>query len=514
LTPLREGGNKVGISGPLLLHMDHIHKSFPGVKALDDVSFDLRCGEVHALVGENGAGKSTLIKILGGVYIQDQGRISISGGEVAIREPSDALRNGISIIFQEFSLVPVASVAENIFLGIEPRKGRLGIYIDRKKMFEEAQKLLNDIGKSNIPGDMPVERLTIAQQQIVEIIKALNRRSRILVMDEPTAVLTQEETETLFEIVTRLKNNGTSIVYISHRLDEIFRICDRATVLRDGRRIDTVAIREGQVSKDDLIRMMVGRDLGNLFCIPARDLGSEICLRIEHLTRKGEFSDVNFTLKKGEILGFSGLVGAGRTEVMKSLFGLNKPDNGTIEFYGKKAVITSPQDAIDLKFGFVPEDRKREGLVLMHSMKTNVTQVTMRKYSRMGFLNDTRQVHATKEYIKKLNIKPPLPERDMKDFSGGNQQKAVIAKWLDNTPELLILDEPTRGVDVGAKQEIYAIIKELADSGVSIIVVSSEMEEILGLCDRVIVMHEGQIQGEFSRGEATQEKLLYAASGN
>jgi ribose transport system ATP-binding protein len=499
---------------PLLLQMKHIHKSFPGVKALDDVSFDLRQGEAHALVGENGAGKSTLIKILGGVYVQDQGQISMFGAETAIRQPADALKNGVSVIYQEFSLAPVASVAENIFLGMEPRKGPLGIYIDKKKMFAEAQKLLNDIGKPNIRSDTPAGRLTVAQQQIVEILKALNRRSKILVMDEPTAVLTQEETRTLFEIVNRLKSNGTSIIYISHRLDEIFRICDRATVLRDGRRIDTVNIRDGQVSKDDLIKMMVGRELGSLFRTPSRILGGEICLKVEHLTRKGEFADINFALKKGEILGFSGLVGAGRTEVMKAIFGLNKPDAGTIEFHGKNVVITNPQDAIRLKFGFVPEDRKREGLVLMHSMKTNVTQATMRKYSRMGFLQDARQTRAAKEYIGKLNIKPPLPERDMKDFSGGNQQKVVIAKWLDNAPELLILDEPTRGIDVGTKQEIYAIIKELADSGVSIMVVSSEMEEILGLCDRIIVMHEGRMRGEFSREEATQEKLLYAASGN
>jgi ribose transport system ATP-binding protein len=260
--------------------------------------------------------------------------------------------------------------------------------------------------------------------------------------------------------------------------------------------------------------MMVGRDLGNLFSIPARTSCSEICLKAERLTRRGEFTDISFTLKKGEILGFSGLVGAGRTEVMKAIFGLSKLDAGTIEFHGKNAVIANPRDAIQLKFGFVPEDRKREGLILMHSMKTNVTQATMRKYSRMGFLRETRQARAAGEYIEKLNIKPPLPERDMKDFSGGNQQKVVIAKWLDNAPELLILDEPTRGVDVGAKQEIYTIIKELADSGVSIMVVSSEMEEILGLCDRIIVMHEGRIRGEFSRAEATQEKLLYAASGN
>ena len=497
----------------LLLHMDHIRKRFPGVQALDDVSFDLRRGEAHALIGENGAGKSTLIKILGGVYAHDEGRISISGREAAIRRPADALHNGVSIIYQEFSLVPVTTVAENIFLGMEPRKGQRSIFVDRKKMFADAQKLLDDIGKSSIRSDTPVSRLTVAQQQIVEIVKALNRRSSILVMDEPTAVLTQDETETLFEIVHRLKNNGTSIIYISHRLDEIFRICDRATVLRDGRKIDTVNIQNGQVSKDDLIKMMVGRDLGSLFQTPMRNTGGEICLRAENLTRKNEFSGVSFVVHKGEILGFSGLVGAGRTEVMKALFGLNKLDAGTVEFHGRKVLISNPKDAIRLKFGFVPEDRKREGLVLMHSMKTNITQVTMGKYSRMGFLMDRLQAGAAKNYVAKLNIKPPLLDRAMKDFSGGNQQKTVIAKWLDNTPELLILDEPTQGVDVGAKQEIYAIIKELADSGVSIIVVSSEMEEILGLCDRIMVMHEGQIRGEFSREEASQEKLLYAASG-
>jgi ribose transport system ATP-binding protein len=502
------------MSEKLLLQMNHIYKSFPGVQALDDVSFDLRYGEVHALVGENGAGKSTLIKILGGVYAQDQGQIYISGTETLIRQPSNALQKGISIIYQEFSLVPVTTVAENIFLGMEPRKGRLGLYIDKKKMFTGAQKLLDNIGKPNIRSDMLVTELTVAQQQIVEIVKALNRRSGILVMDEPTAVLAQDETETLFEIVNQLKSNGTSIIYISHRLDEIFRICDRATVLRDGHRIDTMNIRDGKVSKDDLIKMMVGRDLGNLFRVPTRISDGATCFSAEHLTRKGEFTDVSFTLKKGEILGFSGLVGAGRTEVMKAIFGLNKPDSGVITFHGEKAVVTSPPDAIRLKIGFVPEDRKREGLVLMHSMKTNVTQATMHKYSSMGFLKNGRQYQAAGEYIRRLNIKPPLPERNMKDFSGGNQQKVVIAKWLDNEPELLILDEPTRGVDIGAKQEIYTIIKNLADSGVSIIVVSSEMEEILGLCDRIIVMHEGRIQGEFSHDEATQEKLLYAASGN
>ena len=494
------------------LEMKNIEKSFPGVKALSGVSFELECGELHSLVGENGAGKSTLMKVLGGAYIPDEGEILLNGRKADIENPSDAIALGISIIYQEFNLVPTLSIAENMFLGKElTQKGSPAL--NRKEMEAEASQIIERLGMKGYDCSRKVNELSVAHQQMVEIGKALFNKAKILVMDEPTAVLSQKESDALFSLIAELKNDGISIIYISHRLEEVLELSDRITVLRDGEVITSYDNSSGTVVEDDLIKSMVGRSLTDIFPDrPPLETADKI-FEVKGLCKKGVFEDISFDVHAGEILGFSGLVGSGRTEVMKALFGAWDYDSGEVKLNGESIEITSTDDAIAKGIALVPEDRKGEGLVLKMSLGDNICLPNLKSISSFGKLLREKRSRLIGDYISKLSIRPGLPNRSIRDFSGGNQQKAVISKWLATNPKVIILDEPTRGVDVGAKVEIYKLIDELSKTGVAIVFISSEQLEVLGMCDRIHVLHNGRMAGEFSRAEATEEKLMKAAAG-
>ncbi|MDH7602057.1 MAG: sugar ABC transporter ATP-binding protein [Armatimonadota bacterium] len=491
-----------------VLEMRGITKTYPGVKALDGVDFEVLPGEVHALVGENGAGKSTLMKILAGADIKDSGRIIIDGKEVHIASPQEAMRLGISIIYQEFNLVPYMSAAENIFLGREPMTAIPGV-VDFKRMYAEAERLISELGV-RLDVRVPVNQLSVAQQQMVEIAKATSRNARIIAMDEPSATLTEHELENLFALIRRLKADGVSIIYISHRLDEIFRIADRVTVLRDGKLVATKPVAE--TSREELIRMMVGRELKDT--IPKTEVQpGDVVLEVRGLTREGVIRDISFSVRRGEILGIAGLVGAGRTEVARAIFGADPIDSGEILLEGKPVTIRSPKDAIRLGIGLVTEDRKALGLILGMAVRENVTIANLDPLSRFGFISRRKEQEVANRYVEDLMIRTPSIEQAVQNLSGGTQQKVVLAKWLFTQSKVLIFDEPTRGIDVGAKTEIYQLMNRLAEQGVAIIMISSELPEILGMSDRILVMHEGEIAGELSREEATQEKIMFLATG-
>ncbi|CCW34923.1 ABC-type sugar transport system, ATPase component [Chthonomonas calidirosea] len=495
-------------SRPPLLEMRHISKQYPGVKALDDVSFSLEHGEVHALLGENGAGKSTLIKILSGVTMADRGEIYIEGKPVVIDNPQKAMDLGISTIYQEFNLVPYLSAAENIFLGREPQ-GMLPGFVDFKTLYREAQQLMDRI-RARFDVRTPVNQLSVAQQQMVEIAKALGRKTKILVMDEPTATLTEHEIEALFDLIRQLRSEGISVIYVSHRLEEIFEICDRATVLRDGHYVATKKVAE--LTRDEIIRLMVGRELKEAIPKVVVPIGPPV-LRVSHLNRKGVLHDISFEVHRGEIVGLAGLVGAGRTETARAIFGADPIDSGTIEVDGKPVRIRSPRDAIRAGIGLVTEDRKQQGLVLGMAVRSNNTLSNLQALSAAGFIRLGKERSVAEKYRQELSIKTPTIEQTVKNLSGGNQQKVVLAKWLFAGAKVLILDEPTRGIDVRAKSEIYELMNELASQGVGILMISSELPEILGMSDRILVMHEGRIVGELRREEATQEKIMHLATG-
>ncbi|MGC8862764.1 MAG: sugar ABC transporter ATP-binding protein [Armatimonadota bacterium] len=488
--------------------MRGITKTYPGVTALDAVDFDVLPGEVHALVGENGAGKSTLMKVLAGADAKDSGRISINGEEAHIANPQEAMRLGISIIYQEFNLVPYMNAAENIFLGREPMSAIPGV-IDFGRMYAEAERVIGELG---VPLDVrvPVNQLSVAQQQMVEIAKATSRNARIIAMDEPSATLTEHELENLFALIRRLKADGVSIIYISHRLEEVFQIADRVTVLRDGKLVATKPVAE--TSRDDIIRMMVGRELTEKIPKVAAKPG-EVALEVRGLNRAGVLKDISFAVRHGEVLGIAGLVGAGRTEVARAIFGADPIDGGEIRLDGRPVTIRSPRDAIRLGIGLVTEDRKALGLVLGMAVRENVTLANLGALSRLGFISRRREREVANRFVEDLMIKTPSVEQAVQNLSGGNQQKVVLAKWLYTQSKVLIFDEPTRGIDVGAKTEIYQLMNRLAEHGVAIIMISSELPEILGMSDRILVMHEGQIPGELSRDEATQEKIMSLATG-
>lgn len=493
-----------------ILEMKGITKTFPGVRALHNVSFELKRGELHALCGENGAGKSTLMKILGGIYFPDEGEIRINNRAVHIKSPHDSMTNKISIIYQEFNLVPQLSIAENLFLGKEIRSG---IRLNKKKMIKEAQNVMARLGLIDIDCSKVVANISVAAQQLVEIGKAIFNDADILVMDEPTSVLTDKETSALFKLIEQLLKNGISIIYISHRLEEITQLSHRVTVLRDGKYIDTLDNSNGNVTKDDIVKLMVGRDLKDYFPEKKDTIKNEFIFEAKNLSKENMFEDISFRLSKGEILGFAGLVGAGRTEIMKAIFGSLKLSKGDIYIEGKKAKINSPDDAINAGLALVPEDRKREGLILNMSMGDNICLANLPLISKLGCIIKNRKREMVNKYINDLQVRPALPNRNAKNFSGGNQQKAVLAKWLAIKPKVVILDEPTRGIDVGAKAEIYSIIDNLAQQGVGIIFISSEMLELLGVCDRVIVIHQGKIAGELKKDEFSEEKIMMLASG-
>lgn len=493
------------MSEKILLEMHHVHKRFAGVHALNDVSFELKAGEVHALLGENGAGKSTLIKVLGGIYQADEGEIHIDGNKVEIKGVEDAKKNGVAIIHQELVLVSHMTVAENIFLGREFGKG---VLVNRRKMNEEAQKLLDE-HQVHIRADVLVGKLTIAQQQMVEIVKAISHNSKILVMDEPTSSIADKEVEFLFETMRKLTKRGVGIIYISHKMSELEQICDRVTVMRDGMYVGTEVVQN--TTKDKLIAMMVGRALENYYTRDYQESGEEV-LRCEHISDGNMVKDVSFHLKKGEIIGFAGLVGAGRSETMKAIFGLSKDVSGEIMINGEKVKVTSPVEAMKHGLALVPEDRKQEGLYKVQSVRFNMTIEVLEQFIKGISVDDKKEIELTQKYIDMMSTKTPTQMQKIGNLSGGNQQKVIIGRWLATNPNVLILDEPTRGVDVGAKSEIYVIMNELVKKGVSIIMVSSELPEIINMSDRVYVMAEGRVTGCLNHDEVTQEAVMLLAA--
>lgn len=488
------------------IEMTAISKSFGTNKVLEKIDLVLHSGQVHALMGENGAGKSTLMNILTGLFPASSGTIVIDGVEKQFSNPQEAEAFGISFIHQEMNTWPDMTVLDNLFLGREI-KGSFGL-LDQKAMKEKAKRAFDRLGIS-IPLDLPIGSLSVGQQQMIEIAKSLLSEVSLLVMDEPTAALTDRETESLFQMIGSLKKEGVGIVYISHRMEEIFRVTDLITVMRDGIVVDTKPTAE--TNPAELVKKMVGRDIDDYYPAKAAELG-ELVFEVENLS--GEcFKDISFQVRRGEILGFSGLMGAGRTEVMRAIFGLDKRTAGRIRLNGQDIQVTNPVQAIRAGIGFLTEDRKEEGLILDFSIKDNMTLPSHKDFSKNGFFDDKTSRDFVQKMIDRLRIKSGRPEMVVGNLSGGNQQKVVLAKWIGIAPKVLILDEPTRGVDVGAKREIYQLMNELAERGVPILLVSSDLPEVLGVSDRIVVMHEGRITGELSRGEATQEKVMQLATG-
>ena len=490
-----------------ILTMEEIEKSFPGVHALDHVHFDVRRGEVHALMGENGAGKSTLMKVLTGIYTKDYGTITYEGKEVSFNNTREAQDAGIVIVHQELNMIGDLTVAQNIFIGREFMKG---FKIDDKKMIEESKKLFNELKIDINPRDK-MSDLTVGKQQMCEIAKAISHKAKVIIFDEPSAALTEKEIEDLFTIIRDLREKGMAIVYISHRMDEIKVITDRVTVMRDGGYVGTLITKD--CTKEDIINMMVGRviyeDPKTESKVPK---DAPVVLKVEHLNAGRMVQDVSFELRKGEILGFSGLMGAGRTETARALFGADPKTSGDIYINGEKVTINSPQDAVKHGIGYLSEDRKRYGIVVQKTITENSTLATLEKYMSGLFINKNEEKKVTEHYIQELATKTPSADQLVVNLSGGNQQKVVIAKWLVRDCDILIFDEPTRGIDVGAKNEIYKLMNKLASEGKSIIMISSEMTEILRMSDRIVVMCEGKKTGELDISEATQEKIMNKAT--
>ncbi|MCG6172625.1 sugar ABC transporter ATP-binding protein [Anoxybacillus sp. LAT_35] len=488
--------------------MKGIKKAFHHHLVLDGVDFEVCAGEVHALMGENGAGKSTLMKILTGMYEKDAGTITVDGKEVHYRHPKEAERDGIVFIHQELNIIPTLTVAENMFLGREQTIGKTG-WIRQKEMAEEAKRYLQKLGMDIDPNEM-AGCLSVGKQQVIEIARALSTNAKCLIMDEPTAALTDREIQTLFTVIRTLKQQGVAIVYISHRMEEIFTICDRISVLRDGQFIGTKLIRE--TTFDEIVHMMVGRQIGERFPKRSVQIGEER-LRVEGLTQNGVFHNVSFTVRAGEILGVAGLMGAGRTEIMEAIFGIRKIDAGTVYLNQQPVKITSPRQAVEYGMAFITEDRKGKGLVLQMSVRENLTLPKAGQLAIIGFIDNKKENELVRSLIERLHIKAASAEMEVKSLSGGNQQKVVFGKWLAMNPSILILDEPTRGVDVGAKKEIYEMMNELAAQGVAIIMVSSELPEILGMSDRIMVVHEGKVTAILQNDNVDQETIMRAATG-
>ncbi len=491
------------------LRLQNISKSFHGVKALDNVSVDFNKSEIHVVIGENGAGKSTLMKIAAGLYKRDSGRVILDGKDVDFNNPLDAIANGVSMIHQELLPIPYLTVAENIFLGREPLNP-LGL-LDKKQLYSKTEKLLKEI---NIEIDpyKEMRMLSVAQKQLVEIAKAVSFNSKILIMDEPTSAISDKEVEKLYDLIFKLKSEGVALIFISHKLDEIFKVADKITVLRDGQYIGTK--NASDLTRDSLISMMIGRELTNIFEKEKIDIGEKI-LEVKNLTRGGEFENVSFSLHKNEILGISGLMGAGRTEVVEAIFGLRKLDSGEVFIKGNQVSIKCATDAQNNGIALIPEDRKQRGLNLKDSTGFNISLCDLKRLCNYDVIDKKRENKEVLEKIKELNVKVKSPKSEVVSLSGGNQQKVVLAKWLMTTPEILIMDEPTRGIDIGAKTEIYKLIVNLAKAGKSIIMVSSELPEIIGLSDRVIVLCEGQVTGELSGEDINQKEIMkYATNSN
>lgn len=493
-----------------ILETRNIHKRFPGVHALNDVSIDVFPGEVLAIVGENGAGKSTLMKVLAGAIQPDEGIVRIGGAEVDISSPKRSQELGIGIIFQELSLVDALTVGENIYLGDLPRTKGLRWKVDWKELWSRTEVLLERVGVRVRP-QTPVRNLSVAQKQLVEIARALARNVRVLILDEPTSSLTSQETETLFDIIASLRERGVGIIYISHRLEEVFAIAQRVTVLRDGRMVGTVDIDDA--THEGLVSMMVGRDLSHLF-VRAKESYGPPFLEARGLRRAGVLEDIDFEVRPGEIVGIAGLVGSGRTELIRCLFGADPIDAGQITLGGEPVRIRSPRDAVRLGIGLVPEDRKLQALFLGMAVRENISvPVLSRLGSTPAFPSRARERGLANQFINNLQIRTPTMEQRVAALSGGNQQKVIIARWLATNPRVLFLDEPTRGIDVGAKAEVHGLIAQLAEQGVAIVMVSSELPEILGMSHRVVVMREGRLVANIPRADATEELIMAAATG-
>ena len=496
------------MSNPVILEMKGIVKSFGPVKALKGVDFDLRAGEVHALMGENGAGKSTLMKVLTGIHKPNEGTIHYNGKQVEYSKPKEAMDDGIVIVHQELNMMNDLTVAQNIFIGREEISQ--GLFIDDNAANKKAKELFNLL-KLDINPQEKVGHLTVGKQQMVEIAKALSMDAKVIVFDEPTAALTESEINELFAIIDDLRQKGVGITYISHRMDEIARITDRVTVMRDGEYVGTVNTKD--TTKDEIIAMMVGRTIyEDPKAASAVPEDAPVVLEVEHLNAGSTVKDVSFVLRKGEILGFSGLMGAGRTEVARLLFGADKKDSGTIKIHGKEVDIKSPQDAIREGIGYLSEDRKRYGCIVDMTIANNTVMTNLDKYVHSFLINDSEIVTASDKFVKSLRTKTPSSKQLVRNLSGGNQQKVVIAKWLEQDSDILIFDEPTRGIDVGAKSEIYTLMNELVAQGKSIIMISSELTEILRMSDRIVVMCEGRKTGELDISQATQERILALAT--
>lgn len=491
----------------ILLRMERISKTYPGVQALDNVSLQLERGEVLALAGENGAGKSTLMKILSGTVEPTSGQIFLDGEEVKFANPKQAMDAGISIMYQELNYLNNLSIAENIFVGRLPQKGVLK-KIDYNKLRKDTAEVLERVNLRHDPMT-PVSELSVAEKQLVEIAKAISKNIRILIMDEPTSALNDEETKNLFRIIKELSSAGIAIIYISHRMEEIFEISHRTMVMRDGCYVDDV--KTSETTKEELVKMMVGRDIGNMYPVRNVEIG-DVLMRVNNVSVK-KVQNVSFELKEGEVLGIFGLMGAGRTELVESLFGVHPLTSGSIEIKGKEIKVNSPEEAIRNGIAYLPSERKQDGLILSHTVKNNITLANLKNYIKGISIREGSEVDSANHWISTLGIKSAFPDIAVETLSGGNQQKVVIAKWLDTNPQILILNEPTRGVDVGAKVEIYNLLEMLCKRKIGVIMISSELPEIMSIADRIIVIHEGKFMGECKKENITQENLLSMAIG-
>ncbi|MEX1307927.1 MAG: sugar ABC transporter ATP-binding protein [Eubacteriales bacterium] len=491
-----------------ILRIEALSKSFPGVQALTDITISFKQGTVHSILGENGAGKSTFMNIVYGVYPGDTGKLIWHGKETVFASPLEAQKHGIAMIHQENSLIPFLSVMDNIYLGHYPKKGA---FIDTSTLYKQAKALLEELNIYDISPTTEVVRLSVAQKQLVEIVKALSLKPRLIMMDEPTAALTQTETDALMKIIEMLRKNGVTIVYVSHRLEEVFDLSDEISILRDGKLVRTVG--KDDITIDEAVRDMVGRDLEKQELVAHTQIKQdEKILEVKNFSKKDKFHDISFDVKKGEVLGFGGLVGAGRSEIMEAIFGYEPADSGEIWLKGKKISIKHPSMAVAAKMGMVPEERKEKGLFLRLSVKENMNVVSYKRFKRFRLLKKKLENAAAQKYVDMLSVKTPTIEKRILELSGGNQQKAILARWMQTEPELLILDEPTHGVDVGAKAEIYKLIREMADSGVSILLISSEMPELIRLSDRIVIIADGRLKGVLDKHEMDQEVIMQYAT--
>ena len=491
---------------PPILKINGISKHFPGVQALRDVAFEVRQESIHAVIGENGAGKSTLMQIIAGVHQPDAGTIEFSGELVKFSNPAEAQAKGIAIVYQELNLAPNLSIAENIFLGLEPK--RTGVFLDRNKLKTETLAVLRRLGLQHHP-DTTVSSLTVAQQQLIEICKSLVRNPRLLILDEPTSSLSETESAILFRVIADLKAHGVTILYISHRLPEVFSLCDTLTVLRDGRHVRTVSTKE--TAEAEAIRLMVGRELLAFHRHPVEPKG-EIVLRVDNLSRKSQYENVSFELRRGEIVAMAGLIGAGRSEMALGIFGSPPPDRGDVFLRGKRVNFHRPKDAVLAGIAFVPEDRASMGLVLGGEVGANISSAALRRVARGPFIDYPAEHQLIQKYVSRLRVRTPSYQQRAGLLSGGNQQKVLLAKWLAVQPTVLIVDEPTRGVDIGTKAEIYGLFDELVREGIAILVISSDLPEVLALADRVLIMRHGRLIGELARDKATEEKVMHLAA--